>query len=79
MHLAFSSVCLRTNEECDRGRERDEAFLCRQKFTEKEKKTKEGFGNIDGLGNVSGAGCFELFALNLKAISHEMSMTLELF
>ena len=40
---------------------------------------KEGFGNIDGLENVSGVGCFELFALNLKAISHEISMTLELF
>ena len=46
---------------------------------ERKKKTKEDFGNIDDLGNVSGVGCFELFALNLKAISHGISMTLELF
>ena len=60
-------------------RKRDEALLCRQKLIEKEKKTKEGFGNIDGLGSVRGVGCFELFTLNLKAISYEISMALELF
>ena len=58
------------------GRERDEASKSKLR---KKKKTKEDFGNIDDLGNVSGVGCFELFALNLKAISHGISMTLELF
>ena len=79
LHLAFSSVCLRANEDRD-WEMRERKRRSQQKQTEKEKKkTKEDFGNIDDLGNVSGVGCFELFALNLKAISHGILMTLELF